>query len=94
MTPEGKIAHYLKTRIEQCGGLIRKIVYEGRRDCPDYVVHLCGQTYFIETKAPGETPRDSQLYEFAQIAIHGEHPVIVVDSKESVDMCINQLLHK
>lgn len=47
---------------------------------PDYIALSNGRAFFIETKAPGECPRQSQRAEFDRIRTEGCCPVIVVDS--------------
>lgn len=61
------------------GLFVRKCRWEGRIGAPDYIILRGGRAYFVETKAPGEKPRPSQLIEFAAIETAGA-PVAVVDS--------------
>lgn len=61
---------------------LRKCHWEGRVGAPDYIALKHGRAFFIETKAPGERPRPSQLAEFGRIRTEGGCPVIVVDSVE------------
>lgn len=58
---------------------IRKCRWEGRVGAPDYIVLRDGTAHFIETKAPGERPRASQIAEFRAIQTAGA-TVWIVDS--------------
>lgn len=81
-TPEGIIANNLRLEARAKGLFIRKCRWEGRLGCPDYLALKNGRAFFIETKAPGEKPRRSQLAEFGQILKTG-CPVFVVDSESA-----------
>lgn len=89
MTPESKVANYLKKRCREHGIYIRKICFEGRAAAPDYMIICPYAVLFVETKAPGMRPRPAQSREFALIEAAGGGPVIVLDSTESVDHFIN-----
>lgn len=82
---EVDIAAYLIKRVTECGGIIRKVAWEGRSDAPDYLVMCGGIHIFVETKAPGKKPRPSQLREFSAIETHAGETVAVVRTPEDVD---------
>ena len=82
---ERDIAAYLTKRITEIGGICRKVSWEGRADAPDYLVMAGGTHHFVETKAPGEEPRPSQLREFAAMLEHGGLFVRVVSTRWEVD---------
>lgn len=76
---ERRVARALVDAAKREGLFIRKCQWEGRVGAPDYIILRDGRAYFVETKAPGEKPRPSQLIEFAAIETAGA-PVAVVDS--------------
>lgn len=76
---ERRVARALVDAARTAGLFIRKCRWEGRVGAPDYIIVCDGRVYFVETKAPGEKPRPSQLIEFAAIRAAGA-PVVVVDS--------------
>ena len=92
MTPEGKVAAYLKKRVKEIGGICRKISWEGRSDAPDYLVMCCGMSYFVEIKAPGESPRLSQVREFKRLRAYGGIQVFVVDSYAAVELMLRAFI--
>lgn len=93
MTPEGFIAAALLREAETAGLFIRKCRWEGRVGCPDYLVIRHGTAIFIETKAPGEHPRKSQIAEFAKIKENGV-AVYVVDTTEKAKKAVNDICEK
>lgn len=89
-TPEGIIANNLRLEARSRGLFIRKCRWEGRIGAPDYIILRNGKAYFIETKAPGEKPRRSQLAEFGKI-LENQCPVFVVDSIETVKKVVEAI---
>ncbi len=85
-TPEGKIQKYAKERFEALGGLVRKIVYEGRNGAPDLLVVLPrGVIWFVEVKKDENTePEAHQLREHERMRKRGAN-VFVVGSFKQVD---------
>lgn len=81
-TPEGRVADALVKAAKEHHVYLRKCHWEGRVGAPDYLALKHGRAFFIETKAPGERPRPSQLAEFGRIRTEGCCPVITVDSVE------------
>lgn len=76
---EWSVAKALVDAAKREGLYIRKCRWEGRVGAPDYCILHGGRAFFVETKAPGERPRASQLAEFSAIQSAGA-PVWVVDS--------------
>lgn len=79
-TPEGRVSAALRQCVISAGGEIRKVMWQGRGGAPDWLVMLSGGAVFVETKAPGETPRASQIIEFRRIKHASGIPVLVLDS--------------
>lgn len=79
-TPEGRVSAALRQCVISAGGEIRKVMWQGRSGAPDWLVMLSGGAVFVETKAPGETPRASQIIEFRRIKHASGIPVLVLDS--------------
>lgn len=84
MDSENSIENYLRAEVKKHGGECLKFVSPGRNGVPDRVVLLpMGQIFFVETKAPGKTPRKSQLAvhrDFERIGVK----VRVIDSRSAV----------
>lgn len=77
---ERDIAAYLTKRVAEMGGIYRKVSWEGRSNAPDYLIMVGGYHFFVETKAPGEKPRESQTREFAAMLNNGGISVRVVSN--------------
>lgn len=86
---ERDIAAYLTKRIIEIGGIYRKVAWEGRSDAPDYLVMCGGIHIFVETKAPGKKPRQSQLREFGAMSQHGGLAVVIISTFNEVDSLIH-----
>ena len=82
---ERDIAAYLTKRVAEIGGIYRKVSWEGRSDAPDYLIMIGGAHFFIETKAPGEKPRPSQIREFTKMFDYGGITTRVVSTFWEVD---------
>lgn len=85
---ERTVAEALVTAAKKAGVYLRKCRWEGRVGAPDYLVAYRGRVVFIETKAPGEKPRASQIAEFSVIRAAGV-AVRVVDSPEAAQAAIH-----
>lgn len=92
-TPEHKVAMGFVRSAKEAGLFIRKCKWEGHIGCPDYLILRNGRVFFVETKAPGESPRKSQLAEFAKIQEYGG-VVYVVDAPEKVSEIIKEICEK
>lgn len=93
-TPEGRVSAALRQAVIYYGGEIRKVLWQGRVGAPDWLVMLCGSAIFVETKAPGEVPRRSQIVEFRRIYRASGIPVLVIDRAEDADVVIDALLSR
>ncbi len=87
---ERDVAKHLIKQVEAAGGMIRKMAWEGRAHAPDYFVAIA-DVCFIETKAPGETPRPGQRRDFERMIENGAR-VITVDTKRQVDAVVKMLV--
>ncbi len=93
-TPEGRVSAALRQGVINCGGEIRKVQWQGRVGAPDWLVMLFGGAVFVETKAPGEVPRRSQIVEFRRIYLASGIPVLVIDRAENAIGIIHALLSR
>jgi hypothetical protein len=82
--PESKIETVVTRYAQKCGFMVRKYMTPGHRNAPDRIFFIQGnpgKVFFIEFKAPGETPRPGQLREFKKLREFG-FEVHVVDNTE------------
>jgi len=84
---------YLCERVEQVfGGIAYKFTSPMRRGVPDRMCCIPGGFhFFVEVKSEGVAPNSGQIREIGRIR-DMEHPVWVVDTKESVDHMIKVVL--
>jgi hypothetical protein len=85
-------AHLVK-RIREAGGMCLKFVSPGNAGVPDRIVFMYGMTALVEIKAPGKKPDKRQNIMHAKLAKHRIR-VFVADSKEAVDMLVDNLVLK
>lgn len=90
--PEGRVSAALRQAVINHGGEIRKVQWQGRAGAPDWLVMLLGGALFVETKAPGEVPRRSQIVEFRHISRASGIPVLVLDRAEDAIDIIDALM--
>ena len=90
MTPEGKVVAYIRRRVRELGGECRKCSWEGRVGAPDLLVMLRGRHFWIECKAPGESPRPTQVREHRLMRDAGGCIVYVADSPVSAETILRQ----
>ena len=76
---------FIRRRVREMGGETRKCVWDGHAGAPDLFVMLRGRHFWIECKAPGESPRAIQLREPRAMRETGGCIVYVADSPESVE---------
>jgi hypothetical protein len=91
--PESKIENYLRRRVAETGGNIRKARWIGRRGGPDDYVWWPGGLYaWVECKAEGEEVdwRSIQGREIRRMHDDGLE-VYVVSTKEQVDDMITRV---
>lgn len=93
-TPEGRVSAALRQAVIRYGGEIRKVQWQGRVGAPDWLVMLWGGALFVETKAPGEVPRRSQIVEFRRISRASGIPVLVLDRAADAIDIIDALLFR
>ena len=93
-TPEGRVSAALRQAVIKYGGEIRKVQGQGRVGAPDWLVLLRGGALFVETKAPGDVPRRSQMVEFSRIFRASGIPVLVIDRAEDAIDIIDALLYR
>lgn len=87
---ERTVAKALTSAAKKAGLCIRKCRWEGRLGAPDYIILHNGCAYFVETKAPGEHPRASQIAEFTAIRAAGAQ-VWVVDSITAAEAAVREI---
>lgn len=92
MTPEGKIVAYIRRRVREMGGETRKCSWEGRIGAPDLFVMLWGSHFWIECKAPGKSPRETQIREHEVMRETGGCKVFVADSQETAERILRNEL--
>ena len=81
---ESVVEKRLRTRIEAAGGFCMKFVSPQNSGVPDRVACLNGLVVFIETKAPGKTPRPLQKQVITEMRQTGALVAVVPDI-ETVD---------
>lgn len=90
-TPEGRVSAALRQCVINAGGEIRKVQWQGRVGAPDWLVMYKGGALFVETKAPGEVPRRSQIVEFQRISRASGIPVLVIDHASNAGVAVEAL---
>lgn len=87
---ESEIESYLKKRVKEIGGEVRKVQWIGRRGAPDRLVMLPGRAaLYVELKAPGKTVTIAQTREHNRLRAFGQQ-VEIVDSLAGVDLLLEQ----
>ena len=87
---ENAIEQYLAEQIMQTGGDPIKYSAVGIAGYPDRICAMpLGITLWVEAQAPGEKPRDLQLYYLGTLQKLGHH-VCWVSTKDEVDQLIFQ----
>ena len=82
---ERDVEAYLYKQVLARGGLIRKVMWVGRRGAPDRVVMMPGGSItWIELKRPGAKPDAHQAREHARMRDMGQ-TVCVLDSVDAVN---------
>jgi len=87
---ERDIETYLCDEVESMGGHAYKFTSPGRRNVPDRLCVLPGLVFFVECKAPGESPTKAQERELNRLA-ELDQWVFVVDSKTGVRKALNKI---
>ena len=89
---ESKVETYFQDQVRMCGGLTLKFTSPTMRGVPDQIVLYNGNGYFVEMKAPGEKPRESQIAVHELFNNHGI-TVYTIDTIEMVDQFIETTLN-
>lgn len=89
---ESKVETYFQDQVRMCGGLTLKFTSPTMRGVPDQIVLYNGNGYFVEMKAPGEKPRESQVAVHELFKDHGI-TVYTIDTIEMVDQFIETTLN-
>lgn len=89
---ESKVETYFQDQVRMCGGLTLKFTSPTMRGVPDQIVLYNGNGYFVEMKAPGEKPRESQVAVHELFKDHGI-TVYTIDTIEMVDQFIKTTLN-
>ena len=85
---EKNIEQYLVRRVKELGGRAYKFVSPGNNGVPDRIVILPGgKIFFAEMKAPGRKTTALQNMQIKRLQDLGQK-VYVLDSRESIDMCL------
>ena len=87
---ESVIEKYLKDQLQLAGGICWKWNSSSVIGVPDRICFLNSNVAFVELKRPGGKPRDSQIDIHKRMALRGVG-VLVIDSKEGVDVLINEM---
>jgi hypothetical protein len=86
---EQNIEQYLVRRVDSMGGKAYKFTSPSSRSVPDRLCCLpYGKVKFVECKAPDKKPTPLQAKVIEKLRALGNE-VFVVDSKEKVDILIN-----
>lgn len=91
--PEGKVENYLRRRVKEEKGKIRKVRWLCRDGAPDNFVWWPGpRAAFVECKAEGVrvNPKDPQAREIARLRADG-WTVYVVDTFDGVEIAIREI---
>lgn len=91
MVRESYIENYLVRRVKSCGGQTYKWVSPSNSGVPDRIVLINRRVSFVELKAPGKKPRALQRIILGRLAEAGYHTA-VIDSKEGVDLLIEEMM--
>jgi hypothetical protein len=84
---------YLVQRVKELGGVCLKYSNPNMVGYPDRVALLpAGICLWVELKSKGQKPNRVQQLRFRQMAQIG-HAVNVIDSKESVDLMLENILN-
>lgn len=91
---ESKVEGYLKRRVKETGGSIRKVKWLDRRGAPDRLAWWPfdgkRRDAFVETKRPGKDAEAYQAREHARLRAGGFR-VFVIDTLEGVDAFILEM---
>lgn len=88
---ESKIEAYLKQKVEKAGGICLKFISPSNNGVPDRIILHPGlpKPTFVETKAPGQSPRKLQLAVHRKMEKYGAD-VYILDDKEKIDRFLSE----
>jgi len=94
MNSERALHRYVAKEAKRVGVLCRKVVYVGRRGCPDILLVFGGRVMLLELKSPTGKGRlsASQETEIQRLRVRGMD-VRVINSQEEVDDAIKDITH-
>lgn len=87
---EKNVEEELVKQVKNLGGICWKFTVPSTSGVPDRIILYHGKAYFVETKAPGETPRPLQRKIHRDMAKQS-FPVAIIDTIEKVTEFINQI---
>ena len=87
---EAKIENYLKESAEKKGFMCLKFVSPSLDGVPDRIIIGHGLVFFVETKAPGGTPRKLQISIMRTMKEHGAL-VFVADTQQQIDQIFQDI---
>lgn len=92
MTPEGKVVNYFQRRARDTGCITRKVVYVGRRGCPDQLLVGPGKVYLCEIKAAnGELAVIQRVEKERLNTAYGSAIAVTLYGNEGVDKFFNEV---
>ena len=81
--PERTVERYLKTRIENLGGICWKFTSPGNTGVPDRCIEINGLHCYVETKRPkGGRLSDMQKWRIKQLRLQGAKVYVLKNSEE------------
>lgn len=69
--PEATVARNLRDAIKKANGLIMKVHPLTFKGVPDYLIHVGGRTFYVETKTTGKTCSLAQIEAHKILKEHG-----------------------
>lgn len=88
---ESNLENYFNQRIADSGGTARKFVSPGNPGMPDRICFFPnGFTCYVELKAPGKKPSDTQIAEMRKLEALGFY-VAVADSYAAIDFVVARI---
>lgn len=89
-TPEGRIEDYFLKKCKDNNMLCWKFTSPSQNGVPDRIVLYKKHTYFVELKAPNETPRPDQLAVHKLMRKYGA-VIFIADSEEKCNEIIETI---
>lgn len=83
MTPEGKVAAVIKSRIKEAGGEVRKCSWENCRGAPDLFIMLPNVHAWVEVKSSKGDLRPHQLREINRMQAAGCRVYVVYGADQA-----------